>query len=114
MPHAPYGPCAFAPLQRHRIVPATRFTGAHAGGFVLTRQEAAGKWGKATYSLAARNATFLLALILIASPVAGLRPMRAPRFLTCKMPRPAIRIRSPFLRCLAARLLVHKEGADAP
>jgi hypothetical protein len=24
----------------------------HAGGFVLTRQEAAGKWGKATYSLA--------------------------------------------------------------
>ena len=36
--------------------------------------------------------------------------MRAPRFLTCKMPRPAIRIRSLFLRCLAARLLVHKEG----
>ena len=30
-------------------------------------------------SLAARNATFLLALILIASPVAGLRPMRAAR-----------------------------------
>jgi hypothetical protein len=25
--------------------------GTHAGGFVLTRQEAAGKWGKATYSL---------------------------------------------------------------
>jgi hypothetical protein len=33
-------------------------------------------------SLAARNATFLLALILIASPVAGLRPIRAGRFLT--------------------------------
>jgi hypothetical protein len=33
-------------------------------------------------SFATRNATFLLALILIASPVAGLRPMRAARFLT--------------------------------
>jgi hypothetical protein len=33
-------------------------------------------------SLAARNATFLLALIWIGSPVAGLRPMRAARFLT--------------------------------
>ena len=33
-------------------------------------------------SLATRKATFLLALILIASPVAGLRPMRAARFLT--------------------------------
>ena len=46
--------------------------------------------------MAALNATFLLALILIASPVAGLRPIRAARFLTCKIPRPAIRIRSPF------------------
>ena len=33
-------------------------------------------------SLAARNATFLLALILMTSPVAGLRPMRAARFRT--------------------------------
>ena len=33
-------------------------------------------------SLAARNATFLLALILIGSPVAGLRPMRAARLRT--------------------------------
>ena len=32
-------------------------------------------------SLDARKATFLLALIWIASPVAGLRPMRAARFL---------------------------------
>ena len=54
-------------------------------------------------SLAARNATFLLALILIASPVAGLRPIRAARFLTCKIPRPAIPTRSPFLRCLVIR-----------
>src|SRR6266540_545404 len=54
-------------------------------------------------SFAARNATFLLALILIASPVAGLRPMRAARFLTCKIPSPAIRMRSPFLRCLVMR-----------
>ena len=54
-------------------------------------------------SLAARNATFLLALILIASPVAGFRPIRAGRFLTCRMPKPAILIRSPFLRCLVMR-----------
>src|SRR6516164_5530852 len=54
-------------------------------------------------SLAARNATFLLALNLIASPVAGLRPMRAARFLTCKIPSPEILIRSPFLRCLVIR-----------
>ena len=51
-------------------------------------------------SFAARNATFLLALILIASPVAGLRPMRAGRLRTWRMPRPAMRILSPFLRCL--------------
>src|SRR5262249_32002756 len=38
----------------------------------------------------------LLALILIASPVAGLRPMRAARFLTCQMSSPAIRTRSPL------------------
>src|SRR5271166_163011 len=36
----------------------------------------------------------------MASPVAGLRPMRAARFRTCRMPRPPIRMRSPFLRCL--------------
>ena len=33
-------------------------------------------------SLAGRNATFLLALILMASPVAGLRPILAARFRT--------------------------------
>lgn len=38
-------------------------------------------------SFDARNATFLLALILIASPVAGFRPMRAARLRTTKMPR---------------------------
>src|SRR6516162_1471843 len=51
-------------------------------------------------SLAARKATFLLALILIGSPVAGLRPMRAARLRTWRMPRPLMRMRSPFLRCL--------------
>ena len=51
-------------------------------------------------SLAARKATFLLALIWIASPVAGLRPMRAARLRTCRIPRPTMRIRSPFFRCL--------------
>ena len=40
--------------------------------------------------------------------------MRAARFLTCKIPSPAIRVRSTFLRCLAARLLVHKEGLTRP
>jgi hypothetical protein len=36
---------------------------------------------QALVRFAARNATFLLALILMASPVAGLRPIRAGRFL---------------------------------
>src|SRR5262249_16756431 len=47
--------------------------------------------------------TFLLALILIGSPVAGLRPMRAARLRTCRMPRPLMRMRSPFLRCFTRR-----------
>src|SRR5204862_7121416 len=51
-------------------------------------------------SLAARKATFLLALIWISSPVAGLRPLRAARLRTWRMPRPTMRIRSPFFRCL--------------
>src|SRR5207302_3837230 len=49
-------------------------------------------------SLETRKATFLLALILIASPVAGLRPMRAARLRTCRMPSPFRRMRAPFLR----------------
>jgi hypothetical protein len=65
-PGAPYGPYAFPPFQRRQkiVVPAVpmtapryfrtaaRFRGAHAGGLVLRRKKAAGKWGKATYSLA--------------------------------------------------------------
>src|ERR1043165_8948379 len=54
-------------------------------------------------SFAARKATFLLALILIGSPVAGLRPMRAARLRTCRMPSPPIRMRSPFFRCFTTR-----------
>src|SRR5262249_35275826 len=42
-------------------------------------------------SFAARKAIFLLALILMASPVAGLRPIRAGRLRTCRMPRPPSR-----------------------
>jgi hypothetical protein len=42
----------------------------------------------------------LLALILMASPVAGLRPIRAGRLRTCRMPRPPILMRLPFFRCL--------------
>src|SRR5438874_889377 len=51
-------------------------------------------------SLAARKATFLLALILIGSPVAGLRPMRAGRLRTCRTPSPPIRMRAPRFKCL--------------
>src|SRR5499425_3000642 len=56
-------------------------------------------------SLAARKATFLLALIWIGSPVAGLRPIRAARLRTTRMPRPPMRMRSPFLRCLVTKYL---------
>src|SRR5262245_63496967 len=51
---------------------------------------------------ATRNATFfdaLLALILISSPVAGLRPLRAGRagrIRTCRTPRLGMRILLPF------------------
>jgi hypothetical protein len=51
-------------------------------------------------SLAGRKAIFLLALILICSPVAGLRPTRAGRERTWKLPRPFSRILLPFFRCL--------------
>ena len=51
-------------------------------------------------SLAGRKATFLLAAIWMVSPVAGLRPCRAGRSFTSRMPRPFIRMRSPFFRCL--------------
>jgi hypothetical protein len=49
-------------------------------------------------SLVARKATFLLALMWICSPVAGLRPIRAARFRTIRIPRPAIFTRSPFFQ----------------
>src|SRR5215831_3065435 len=49
-------------------------------------------------SLAGRNATFLLALILMAAPVAGLRPIRAARLRIWSMPIPFSRTLSPFLR----------------
>src|SRR5262245_6507880 len=59
------------------------------------------RYTAALSSLTARNATFLLALILMAWPVAGLRPMRAGRLRTCRMPRPFSLTRLPFFRCLA-------------
>jgi len=37
--------------QRFMAARLVQLTGTRAGGFVLTRQEAAGKWGAATYSL---------------------------------------------------------------
>jgi MFS family permease len=57
-------------------------------------------------SFAARKAIFLLALILMASPVAGLRPIRAGRLRTCRMPRPTILMRLPFFRCLVISLIM--------
>src|SRR6185503_15100165 len=49
-------------------------------------------------SLPALKRTVLLALIVIDSPVAGLRPLRAPRSATAKLPRPGILTDSPALR----------------
>src|SRR5262249_59465357 len=66
---------------------------------------ASGGWADQIASLkpfATRNATFfdaLLALILISSPVAGLRPLRAGRagrIRTCRVPRLGMRILLPF------------------
>src|SRR6185312_12496798 len=64
-------------------------------------------------SLEARNAAFLDALILMASPVAGLRPMRGPRLRTTRMPRPLRRMRAPFFRCLVIRPMVSSSIALA-
>jgi len=49
-------------------------------------------------SFAARNATLRLALIWTASPVAGLRPIRAGRSFNSMMPKPPILTRSPAFR----------------
>src|SRR6202453_2514763 len=57
-------------------------------------------------SLPARKVTFLLALIFTASPVCGLRPIRASRLFTWKIPSPTIRTLLPFTRCLASRSTV--------
>jgi len=46
----------------------------------------------------ALNAGALLALIFIAAPVDGLRPARAARFLTSKVPKPTRATLSPFFR----------------
>src|SRR3984957_8873471 len=64
-------------------------------------------------SFAGRKAIFLLALILMASPVAGLRPIRAARFRTWGMPRPVGRILSPFLRCRVASVTKSPSTASA-
>src|SRR5260370_30600385 len=47
-------------------------------------------------SLAARKATFLLALIWIGSPLAGLRPLRAARLPPTRLPRPPDPMRPPL------------------
>src|ERR687894_820891 len=46
-------------------------------------------------SLAGLKAIFFEALILIGSPVCGLRPVRAARLRTCRMPRPVTLAFSP-------------------
>ena len=64
------------------------------------------------------NATFLPALIFIASPVRGFTVERAARFLTCKMPRPGIRSSfSPFLLPSCFVIMptgIDKEGRTCP
>src|SRR5262245_66249869 len=88
------------------------------GGLCGQRKISLGEWGSlllhgrrdaytASFkSFAARKAIFLLALILMASPVAGLRPIRAGRLRTCRMPRPPILMRLPFFRCLVISLIM--------
>jgi hypothetical protein len=56
-------------------------------------------------SLAARNATFFRALILIASPVVGFRPLRAASFLMLKIPQLCQIERSTVLHRVADQLL---------
>src|SRR5690606_33823641 len=51
-------------------------------------------------ALPALNAGFLEALILMVSPVRGLRPVRAPRLRTEKVPKPTRVTVSPFFRAL--------------
>ena len=38
-------------VRKRRLASSRQLAGTRAGGFVMTRQEAAGKWGAATYSL---------------------------------------------------------------
>jgi hypothetical protein len=51
---------------------------------VILNADGASYYTASFSSLAGRNAIFLLALILIASPVAGFLPMRAGRARTCR------------------------------
>src|SRR5690606_33470168 len=57
-------------------------------------------------ALPALNAGFLEALILIVSPVFGLRPWRAARLRTWKVPKPTSVTVSPFLRVLVMTLTI--------
>ena len=64
-------------------------------------------------------AIFLLALILMASPVAGFRPILAARFRTWRMPRPVRRILAPFFRWRVVSVTKspstpHRRHADHP
>ena len=67
------------------------------------RRCAEGAQSASLRSRATRNATFLLALILMGSPVAGLRPVRAARFLTWRIPSPLSLTLAPFFMCLPRR-----------
>src|ERR1700733_4130191 len=64
-------------------------------------------------SFAGRKAIFLLAAILMDAPVAGLRPIRAGRERTCRMPRRVRRILSPFWRCSVASVTRSPSTASA-
>src|ERR1700712_3516124 len=64
-------------------------------------------------SFEGRKAIFLLAAIWIDAPVAGLRPARAGRSLTSRIPRPLMRSRLPAVRCVTSRPTIFIRTASA-
>src|SRR5690606_29992067 len=85
--------------------PGAFVAAADPGGARYASRRAAGRRRKAQRplfreslsSLPILKRTFLLALMVIVAPVAGLRPLRAARLETLKLPKPGTCTRSPFL-----------------
>lgn len=64
-------------------------------------------------SVAGRKAIVLPALILISSPVAGFRPIRAGRARICRTPRPVSRVLSPSFKCRVVNVTRSPSTASA-